>query len=129
MKISNTTFIKTGVGYEWVFNCRDVSCGAYRTALRLGVIKREYVCSECTSTENIHAHHDNYRFPLRVRYLCARCHSDYHARKGAGKNRDAFCKRKSFIFDGMLSNQALDACFDEVYTEAMQRDRSGIFAP
>ena len=39
-------------------------------------------CSECGSTFHIQAHHDDYSKPLDVRWLCAACHKQHHAKAG-----------------------------------------------
>ena len=36
-------------------------------------------CEVCECTENIHAHHDDYKEPLSVRWLCAKHHARHHA--------------------------------------------------
>jgi len=43
-------------------------------------------CESCGSTEYIHAHHDDYLKPLNVRWLCAACHHQWHAKNGEGIN-------------------------------------------
>lgn len=43
-------------------------------------------CEVCGSTENVHAHHDDYSKPLNVRWLCAAHHSQWHKEHGEGKN-------------------------------------------
>jgi hypothetical protein len=40
------------------------------------------VCSECPSTFHVEAHHDDYSKPLDVRWLCAACHKQHHAKAG-----------------------------------------------
>jgi hypothetical protein len=35
-------------------------------------------CEVCGSVKYIHAHHDDYKRPLSVRWLCALHHSDWH---------------------------------------------------
>ena len=35
-------------------------------------------CEVCGATENVHAHHDDYRHPLQVRWLCRMHHNEYH---------------------------------------------------
>ena len=43
-------------------------------------------CSECGSSENINGHHDDYLKPLNVRWLCAACHHQWHAKHGEALN-------------------------------------------
>lgn len=50
----------------------------YRMALKRGEIIRAKKCEDCEKTKNIHGHHDDYKFPLRVRWLCAGCHLGVH---------------------------------------------------
>jgi hypothetical protein len=55
------------------------------SAIRSGILIRPGVCSECGKRPDppvgyslpqiIEAHHDNYDEPLKVRWLCARCHN------------------------------------------------------
>ncbi len=52
-------------------------------AIRDGKMKREEKCSEC-GAPHPHAHHDDYAYPLTVRWLCAACHSKWHAANGEG---------------------------------------------
>src|SRR5262245_26938922 len=47
-------------------------------AVRKGKIQR-LPCEVCGATETIHAHHENYREPLRVRWLCRLHHEEHHA--------------------------------------------------
>ena len=46
-------------------------------AIRDGKIKKG-PCECCGSTSNIHGHHENYRFPLIVNWLCEPCHKWWH---------------------------------------------------
>jgi len=43
-------------------------------------------CAECGSEDRIHGHHDDYLEPLNVRWLCAACHHQWHAKYGEGLN-------------------------------------------
>lgn len=45
-------------------------------------LKNPGVCSECPSTFHVEAHHDDYSKPLDVRWLCAVCHKQHHAKAG-----------------------------------------------
>ncbi len=42
-----------------------------------GILKSE-PCEKCGVTEHIHAHHDDYNYPLKVRWLCDSCHGKFH---------------------------------------------------
>lgn len=33
---------------------------------------------ECCGAEETQAHHDDYNFPWKVRWLCAKCHNEWH---------------------------------------------------
>ena len=49
-----------------------------RTAVINGRIIKPSACSDCGSTQRIQAHHDDYRKPLDVRWLCQPCHMYLH---------------------------------------------------
>lgn len=55
-------------------------------ALRDGKIKRETECSKCGSGYRVQAHHDDYQYPLSVRWLCDLCHKQWHSENGEGLN-------------------------------------------
>lgn len=59
--------------------------GITNNAIRDGKLFKE-PCCECGATKDIHAHHDDYMKPLNVRWLCAACHHQWHARNGEAKN-------------------------------------------
>ena len=41
-------------------------------------------CEECG--KKAHAHHDDYLYPLTIRWLCAAHHKQWHEKNGEGKN-------------------------------------------
>lgn len=43
-------------------------------------------CEICFSTHDLHAHHDDYDKPLNIRWLCSKCHNDWHRINGEAKN-------------------------------------------
>lgn len=43
--------------------------------------KRPTTCSGCKSKNvRVDAHHDDYGYPLKFRYLCRKCHMDFHSK-------------------------------------------------
>lgn len=56
-------------------------------AIRSGVIVRPKYCSSCGSDEFVmHGHHDNYKYPMIVRWLCPACHKEWHDINGEAPN-------------------------------------------
>ena len=51
-------------------------------AVQAGVLTKPTRCTECPSTKQIEAHHDDYSQPLAVRWLCHTCHQRLHSEKG-----------------------------------------------
>lgn len=49
-----------------------------RNAIRDGRLTQASKCSVCNSTEKIEGHHDDYTKPLEVRWLCEKCHKEWH---------------------------------------------------
>ena len=43
-------------------------------------------CEVCGSDEMVHGHHDDYAYPLNVRWLCATHHQEWHSINGEGLN-------------------------------------------
>ena len=47
-----------------------------------GRVVRPDMCGKCGKLCKPEAHHDDYSKPLDVRWLCTRCHTDYHMANG-----------------------------------------------
>ena len=43
-------------------------------------------CECCGAGKKLHAHHDDYAKPLKVRWLCASCHGEWHQKNGEALN-------------------------------------------
>jgi hypothetical protein len=46
--------------------------------LKIGKLTKPTICSVCNSNQELHAHHDDYREPANVRWLCVPCHKEWH---------------------------------------------------
>jgi len=58
-------------------------------AFEKGILIRQTHCSECNQTGGqIEAHHDDYNKPLDVRFLCHKCHFEWH------KNRKSITRKE-----------------------------------
>src|SRR5260370_14798419 len=56
-----------------------------RRALKAGKLIKQ-PCEVCGTTENIHAHHEDYSKPLDVRWLCASHHAGLHMAETIRRN-------------------------------------------
>lgn len=67
----------------------SISEGSYgykvQKAIKDGIIKKLTACEVCGQEKRykngkagVHAHHDDYNFPLKVRWLCRKCHHEWH---------------------------------------------------
>lgn len=50
---------------------------AVKDAIRAGKLRKKLSC-KCGSTEQIEAHHSDYTKPLKVKWLCRKCHIKLH---------------------------------------------------
>jgi hypothetical protein len=56
-------------------------------AVRDGRLQKPSACQSCESEpKRLHGHHDDYAFPLVVRWLCPGCHNKWHKENGEGLN-------------------------------------------
>ena len=60
------------------FRFKRLSRATLHSNVRNGKIIRPNQCSKCSSTGNIHAHHEDYSKPLKVIWLCKKCHTRLH---------------------------------------------------
>lgn len=58
-------------------------------AVRDGKILKPDACESCGSKPvRLHGHHDDYAYPMVVRWLCPGCHNKWHAINGEGLNAE-----------------------------------------
>ena len=60
---------------------------AVQTAMRTGRLVRPAACETCGKEKKVVAHHDDYAYPLEVRFLCLPCHRQHHLQHGEARNR------------------------------------------
>ena len=68
--------------YRMLNRAKYVAHNAVNNAIRDGRLIKPAECSKCGDITKIHGHHDDYRKPLEVRWLCAVCHSAWHQENG-----------------------------------------------
>lgn len=61
---------------EWKKKNRDklLAHKTLQQAVRRGYIVKPQTCLHCNSSENIEAHHDDYKKRLEIQWVCRRCH-------------------------------------------------------
>lgn len=73
--------------YRYEFPMKYAAHTFLSNAVRDGRILKPDNCEECGNEHaHIHGHHDDYAFPLYVRWLCPPCHKKWHNKHGEGKN-------------------------------------------
>lgn len=70
--------VRAGKAYNERNEVRYKAHYTVTNAIRDGKFRRECICEECLGFEKVEGHHDDYRYPLEVRWLCEECHKDWH---------------------------------------------------
>lgn len=66
---------------------KKMASAIVNNAIRGGRLAKPEVCESCESKPTrLHGHHDDYAFPLVVRWLCPGCHNRWHKENGEGLN-------------------------------------------
>lgn len=66
--------------YSIRYPYKKLATNAIRNAIRSGKLVRPKNCEVCNAEGKIHAHHDDYSKPYEVRWLCVKCHTQWHKR-------------------------------------------------
>lgn len=46
------------------------------------MIPKNQICEDCNKRKAVHKHHEDYDKPLKVKFLCVKCHNKIHNPKG-----------------------------------------------
>ena len=46
--------------------------------VKVGHIKKPKICSKCKKKTKIEGHHSDYKKPLKVKWVCRKCHYKYY---------------------------------------------------
>ena len=66
---------------------KKAASGVVCNAVRDGRLLKPDECSNCgNKPKRLHGHHDDYAYPMTVRWLCAGCHTVWHKKNGKGLN-------------------------------------------
>ena len=66
---------------KWAINnlIKRAASHIVNNAIRDSKLIKIHECENCHEKEKrIHGHHDDYAFPLSVRWLCSKCHTAWH---------------------------------------------------
>lgn len=69
---------KAMISYKERYPMKRASHIIVGNALRNGKLVKHDSCSECGSSTKIEGHHDDYTKPLELRWLCEKCHKEWH---------------------------------------------------
>lgn len=61
---------------------KESARGMLNKAIAGGRVRKPSRCSECGTKGYVEGHHDDYRKPLEVRWLCRQCHENMHHLNG-----------------------------------------------
>jgi hypothetical protein len=57
---------------------KEIAHSIVRKAIRLGELVRPEICPGCDETIFVEAHHNDYKKPLEINWLCSKCHGLEH---------------------------------------------------
>ena len=74
-KISKSKALKN---YREKFPIKYEAHVSFCNAVRNGKVVVKEDCENCGSNNHVQGHHDDYNKPLEVRWLCVKCHVEWH---------------------------------------------------
>lgn len=78
-EISAASGVPLAEAYDLV---QRIAHHAFALAKKDGRVLKATECSDCGKGGRIHAHHPDYTKPLDVEWLCPKCHSSRHPKRG-----------------------------------------------
>jgi hypothetical protein len=69
---------KSVKNYETRYPYKKIATTAIGNAIRDGKIVKPNSCQICSATGKIHGHHDDYSKPYEVKWMCVKCHIEWH---------------------------------------------------
>jgi ribosomal protein S27AE len=86
--LAREMYIKTDHGKKAVRRCHEnyarrfplkiAASNLFWSAFKRGDILKPNSCSNCNRVIRLEAHHDDYAKPLEIRWLCKKCHTEWH---------------------------------------------------
>ena len=64
--------------YKSKYKLKDKAHRAVYCAIKIGKLIQPKICSKCHRRCKPHAHHNDYNKPLKVKWLCWKCHNLRH---------------------------------------------------
>jgi hypothetical protein len=86
---SKAVYLSSGKQYKSVKKYRlsnkikDIAHQEVKKAINNKTLIRPSICSECHVSCIPHGHHDDYSKPLKVKWLCQKCHAELHSLRKA----------------------------------------------
>lgn len=75
--------------YKWavINTIKRAASHIVNNAIRDGKLFKPDICESCNEKHpRLHGHHDDYAYPMNVRWLCPQCHRNWHKENGTAIN-------------------------------------------
>jgi hypothetical protein len=96
----------------------------YFKATRTKQLIKPKNCSKCGKTGRIHGHHNDYKKPLEIEWLCVQCHESYH--HSGDKNYFFGGKKMTQEIKDKISKSCKKLCTEEWKKNVSELTKKGI---